>query len=108
MGVYEDLQLAATEIMTEFGKPCVLFDEPTTPLDAAKPWRGSSRNEALWTKVTVTAVEDEFEREEVDGDRVRSTDLLVIVSGGDAGLGSFDVSRVTGADMEGQRYAALC
>lgn len=107
MGVYDGLNATSVALIAKYGKSVTLFSEPTTPADPNKPWRGSSRDENNWTKKTVKGVEDEWEKEEVDGDRVRYTDLKVLVAAGDPALVGLDPEVVTGADMEGVRYAAL-
>lgn len=107
MGVYDGLVSGGVSAIERFGFDITLFSEPTTPLDAAKPWRGSSRDESTWPKRTVKAVEDQFEAKEIDGDRIKVTDAMYLVAGDDPNLAGYTVADTTGVDINGVRFGAL-
>ena len=105
---YGPISATATKLIAKFGAP-VVFTKPgtTVPADAARPWRGS--DPASVESRTVSGVVTAFEQKELN-DRIRDTDLKLLVSYNDVGWSGWtyedmkNATRVQSSD--GKTYEA--
>jgi len=72
---YADLAASATDLVEEFGAPIVLERSIGAEYDASTSEVIDSRR-----KVTGTAVREEYELRDIDGDSIRFGDVKLIVS----------------------------
>lgn len=101
---YGPLASKAVFLIAKFGKQVTLEITPLTTSDAAKPWRGPGAA-AVTTKTPIGLVSS-FEKEELDGERIKSTDIKLLVAGQDAQMSGVDIDRVTRAQVGGVWYGA--
>ena len=104
MGVYEKLQASALGLITKFGRTFVLTATGADK-DTDVPWRGSVQDETLWPTASVKGLFASFTSEEINGERVRSDDVKVLVAAADTGWGTNDPASFSLADDGGKRFS---
>jgi hypothetical protein len=101
---YAPLASKTVAIIAKYGKQVTLEITPLTAADSAKPWRGPGA--AAVTTKTPMGVTSSFEKKEVDGERIKETDIKLLVAAGDAQMSGVSIDRVTRAQVGGVWYGA--
>jgi hypothetical protein len=103
---YGPLAAKAVAMIAKYGKLVTLeMASSASPADAAKPWRGPDLVAAPITR-TPKALEVSFEKNEIDGERIRTSDIKLLIAGQDPALAGFDIERVTFCTLNGKAYGA--
>lgn len=102
---YGPISQKAVKLIAKYGKTVTLGAASQTPADANKPWRGP----AAASDVTKTpkGVVASFEKSDIDGDAIKSTDAKLIVAAQDPALAGFDIKTVTYAIVDGSSIGAV-
>lgn len=108
MSFYSGLATKAVTLIAKYGTVVLFTAQPTAAADATKPWRGPDLSGAPIT-VSPSAVKDSFSIKEITGERIKETDLKLLVAGQDPALVgvSWDVDTTMFCDFGGRRYACL-
>lgn len=105
MSVYTSLGNASVKLVAKYGSVWDLYVKPAdNPLNAT-PWRPEA---AADIKSTPKGVLTSFDKEEIDGESIKASDLKLLVAAGDPALvvTGFDPLNVVYADKNGKRYGA--
>ncbi len=102
---YAPLATKTVALIAKYGKEIVLeFTDPdAVPADANKPWRGS---DDLPITARPKCVQTTFDRNEIDGERIKATDIKVIIAAQDAQMEGVDVDRVLTGTLGDKAYGA--
>lgn len=105
---YAPLASKTVAIIAKYGKTVTLELGVLTAADAAKPWRGPGQPvpPAEVPTKTPKGVVASFEKDEIDGERIKATDIKLLVAAGDAQMAGVDVDRVVRAQIGSTWYGA--
>jgi len=101
---YAPLAAKAVALIAKYGKTVTLEFTPLTTADANKPWRGPG-GAAVTTK-TPKGLTSTFEKDELDGERIKVTDIKLLIAGQDAEMSGVDIDRATRCQVSGVWYGA--
>ena len=104
--LYVRLRKITGKLTTKLGKTAVTLYAPGM-VDENDPSGGYDENENNWPRATVHAVETQFLKKEVDGERIRASDIQLILAADDPGIGSLDLHKVSKCDIKGVRYDCM-
>ncbi len=102
MTVYGPLANTAVSLIAKFGANVTLKLRSATPTSSSQPWRGNTTETEVAPKGVVTT----FDKKEIDGERILSTDLKLLVAAQDTTLTSFAPDLVVAAVIDSVRYGA--
>lgn len=94
---YGPLAAKSVKLIAKYGAEVDLHFLAGDVLDPDKPWRGpdQTHNATRSIKGLVTT----FERDEIDGELVKRTDVKLLVAAQDAGLAGLDIATATQASV---------
>ena len=101
---YGPISAKALSLIAKYGKTVQLeLIANGAPLDGARPWRGPSQ---ATTVKQPKAIQTAFDKDEIDGERIRTSDVKLVIAATDAALAGVDVDRVVRATVGGVSYGA--
>jgi hypothetical protein len=101
---YAPLAAKAVAMLAKYGKTVqVQYDTSSAPADANKPWRGPVS--ALTTK-NPKALTVSFDKHELDGERIKASDIKLLIAAQDTEMAGVDIDRVKFATVAGVTYGA--
>lgn len=102
---YGPLAAKAVALIAKYGKTVTLeLASSSTPIDADKPWRGPDLDPLV--SKTPKGLEASFEKNEIDGERVRTSDIKLLIGAQDPAIAGVDMERVLFATVDGVAYGA--
>lgn len=100
---YGPLAAKAVTLIAKYGKTVTLERATSAnPADANKPWRGPVQAAPLTR--TPKGLVASWEKNEIDGEHIRATDIKLLVAGQDAQLVGVDIERFTIATVDTVAY----
>lgn len=103
-GLYDRLATVINNVVGSLGRQSIVLYVPSSTYTAGSPELGAG-DESTWPKATVNAFVSSFQQQDIDGDRIRATDVMLLIAASDAGWGSLSPSDVSLADIDGERYS---
>jgi hypothetical protein len=107
LALYTKLGNSSVKLIAKFGKTVDLFCQPLAAADANKPWRGP--NLAGEVRVSPKGLVTSFTTKEINGERIKDTDVKLLVAPGDPTLvaAGFDIKTLAFGEVDGVRYGAI-
>lgn len=101
---YGPLAAKAVKLVTKYGKT-VQLTSPVSgdPADSDKPWRGPAPGDTVASPHGLVV---SFEKDEIDGEHIRTSDLKLLLPAGDPALSGVDLDRVASVNVDGVDYGA--
>lgn len=101
---YGPLAAKAVKLIAKYGKT-VTLQAPASPdpADSARPWRGPAPGSL---DASPKGLVVSFDKDEIDGEHIRTSDLKLLLAAGDPALVGYDLDAVATCTVDGVSYGA--